>query len=353
MKKPGPFLRKYFPEIYFFLVKLKNRINRLFSPYSVYITDSLGGSFKKYMAEPGFISRVEDLKRNLDPESVDTVDVIIKRLAYYPDESQKRRISKREPVAGGLLEVETEKASVEIEKCIKEATGKHNYLAGRPEESVFCYFHGLTFLPREVSNYIADSDFFDIGAFVGDSAIALNQYNFRKIFSVEISLKSIAKYRVNMARAGIENDRFEIIHAAIAPDDKREPVRLADTGSAGFSLLRNRGKYDEISIEQRSTDYIADKYGISPRFIKVDIEGSAFDFAKGAIKTLTSFRPVVSIAIYHNPVEFFEVKPFLEGFLTNYKFLIRKLSAGVRNNLCHSDVFLIGYPLEAEAGKEQ
>ncbi len=352
MKNPGPFLRKYFPEIYFFLIKLKNGFNRLISPYTIYITDSLGGSFKKYMAEPDFMNKVAELKKNLDPESVVTVDVIMQRLAYYPDESGKRKISQRDRIAGGLLEIETRKTSYEIENCIKEAARKYSFLAKRPEESVFCYFHGLTLLPHEVLNYIAGSDFIDIGAFVGDSAIALKQYNYRKIFSIEISLKSIANYRANMARSGIDNDRFEIIHAAIVSDDQREPVRLADTGSAGFSLLRNRGKYDEISIEQRSTDFIVDKYSISPRYIKVDIEGSALDFAKGAIKTLTAFRPVVSIAVYHNPVEFFEVKPFLEGFLINYKFIIRKLSAGVRNNLCHSDVFLIGYPLEAEAGKE-
>jgi len=352
MKNPGPLLRKYFPEIYFFLVKFKNGLNRLISPYSIYITDSLGGSFKKYMAEPDFMNRVEELKKNLDPDSVVTVDVIMKRLAYYPDESLKRRISKRDRIAGGLLEVETGKKSDEIENCIKEAARKYGFLAKRAEESVFCYFHGLTFLPPEVLNYIAGSDFIDIGAFVGDSAIALSQYNYRKIFSIEISLKSIAKYRANMARSGIDNDRFEIIHAAIVSDDRGEPVRLADTGSAGFSLLRNRSKYDEISIEQRSADYIVDKYNISPRYIKVDIEGSALDFAKGAIKTLTAFRPVVSIAVYHNPVEFFEVKPFLERHLSSYKFIIRKLSAGVRNNLCHSDVFLIGYPSEAAAGKE-
>jgi hypothetical protein len=70
------------------------------------------------------------------------------------------------------------------------------------------------------------------------------------------------------------------------------------------------------------------------------------DFVKGAQKTLSKFRPVLSVAIYHNPIEFFEVKPALEQLLTNYTFLIRKLSSQVKFNQIHSEVVLLGYPKE-------
>ncbi len=162
-----------------------------------------------------------------------------------------------------------------------------------------------------------------------------------------MSLKSIEKYRVNLANCGITPDKFEIINAGLASNDNEPPERLWDTGSSGLSFLRKSGKYDEISVEKKSLDFLVDKYNIVPRFIKVDIEGNSLEFVKGATKTLIKFRPVLSVAIYHNPYEFFEVKPMLEDLLSDYVFLIRKLATGVRNNLCHSEVVLLGYPKEA------
>jgi FkbM family methyltransferase len=346
MKKPGQFLRKYFPYFYFPLVYLINRVKKITTPYTIYITDSLGGSFKQYLAGPDITEKISELKTNLDPESVNTVDVIVKRIAYYPDESNRHKMSRKQEVAGGLIEGETEQARKKIVGAVKEAGSKYRLNLKRLEESVFYYYHGLKLLPPEVADYIAGSEFIDIGAYVGDSAIALKEYNYSRIFSVEMSLKSIGKYKNNMARNNIGIDKYEIINTAIVSDDLREPVQLADTGSPGFSLLRDKGKYDEIRVDQKSLDYIVEKYKLSPRFIKVDIEGSALELVRGATKTLEHFRPVLSIAIYHNPYEFFEVKPFLEDFLYNYKFMIRKLSTGIMNNLCHSDVFLIGYPEE-------
>lgn len=346
MYKPGPFLRKNFPKIYFFLVTVINGLKRITTPYSIYITDSLGGSFKNYISGSEMTRKISDLKRNLDKESCNTIDVIIKRIAFYPDETNKHRISDHKEIAGGLLPEESEQAKQSIAMVLNESKRKYKFLVKSLEDSVFYYYHGLRLLPDKVIDYIRYQDFLDVGAFVGDSAIALKEYNYRKIFSIEMSHKSIEKYKANMAKSNISEDNYEIINVCIVSDDERKPVKLADTGSPGFSLLRNRGKYDEIEIDQKSVDFIVDKYKISPRFIKVDIEGNALEFARGATKTLTRFRPVFSIAIYHNPHEFFEVKPFLESLLNNYVYIIRKLSSGIRNNLCHSDVFLIGYPGE-------
>jgi FkbM family methyltransferase len=191
-------------------------------------------------------------------------------------------------------------------------------------------------LPPEIRKYVTDHDFIDAGAFIGDSAIALAEYQYRKIYSIEMSLKSVERYRVNLANNGINNDT----------NDNEPPVKLHDTGSSGLSFLRRSGKYDEISVEKKSLDFLVDKYKISPRFIKVDIEGNGLEFVEGARKTLIRYRPVLSIAVYHNPREFFEIKPILEDLLRDYKFMVRKLATGIKNNLCHSEVVLLGYPEE-------
>lgn len=346
MRNPGPYLRKNLPKIYYFLTGLVYLSIKLIRPYSIYITDSLGGSFKTYLNNSDISSNVSKLKSNLDYESEETVDVIIKRIMHYPDESNKNKISKREEIAGRMLPSETKQTRKDIDKKLKSYRKKYKCLSKHIEESVFYYFHGLSLLPAEVAAYIDDQDFIDLGAFIGDSAIALMEYRYKKIFSVEMSEKSILKYNFNLKQCGIGKDKFEIINACIISKDEDGSVMLADTGLSGFSLFRRTGKYDEISVEQKSLDYLVEKYKISPRFIKVDIEGNSLEFVKGAKKTLIRFRPVLSIAIYHNPYEFFEVKPLLEELLNEYVFMIRKLAAGIKNNLCHSEVVLLGYPKE-------
>jgi len=346
MKSPGLCLRLKFPKIYFFLTSLINVFIKISRPYSIYITDSLGGSFKSYISNSDMNIKISGLKNDLDSESADTIDVIMKRIMHYPDESNKKKISKREEIAGGLLSAESDRVRKETEIKLKSYRKKYKFLSNHIEESVFYYYHGLSLLPAGIAKYIKDHDFIDLGAFIGDSAIALREFKYKRIFSVEMSLKSILKYKTNLARSNINEDKFEIINACITSNDDEEPVRLSDTGSSGFSVLRRKGKYDEISVDRRSLDYIVEKYKISPHFIKVDIEGNSLEFVRGAKKTLNRFRPVFSIAIYHNPYEFFEVKPLLEELLTDYVFMVRKLSGGIKNNMCHSEVVLLGYPKE-------
>jgi FkbM family methyltransferase len=343
---PGPFLRKRMPKIYFFLTDLVKACNKLTAPYTMYITDSLGGSFKTYISDSGAGNRIASLKSGLDAESVTLIDIMLKRIAAYPDESSKRKITRKAPVAGGLLPVESAETKKKVEKKLRAVRRKYAFLAEHTEESVFYYYHGLSLLPAPVIKYINGRDFVDLGAFVGDSAIALSDFNYRKIYSVEMSLKSIARYKENMKQSGIKNDKYRIINACVSSEGDNSALEIPDTGSAGISSLRIKGKYDRIIVNKKSLDQIVNEYGISPAFIKADLEGNSLEMVKGAKQTLVKFRPVLSIAVYHNPGEFFELKPYLEGFLNNYKFMLRKLSSGIKDNLCHSEVILLGYPAE-------
>lgn len=346
MKQLGPALKESFPNIYFFLTGIINAFRRIIRPYSIYITDSLGGSFKSYFIISDMSVKISELKRNLDKESIDTIDVILQRLLNYPDERYKQKTSRHKEIVGGLLPCETEQVKKKINNKLKHIKRKFKSLSKHIEESVFYYYHGLSLLPDQITKYIKDNDFIDAGAFIGDSAIALKEYQYKKIYSIEISPKSIKRYKANLARHNINVDKFDIINIGIASTNDKTPIKLADTGSSGLSLLRKAGKYDEILVDQKTTDYIVDHYKISPRFIKVDIEGNGLEFVKGAKETLVKYRPVLSIAIYHNPYEFFEIKPLLEKFLIDYVFMVRKLSTGIKNNLCHSEVVLLGYPKE-------
>lgn len=346
MGKVASILRKNVPRVYGFLVDIKLRVKRWLTPHRIYITDSLGGSFKDYFLTRDMPSRIHALERGLDPDSLRTVRVILERLKHYPDERFKRAVSRSAPVIGGLLDVETPGRKKEIHEHLQSLSKSIRLPSSMMEESVFHYAHGLSLLPEKALEYIRGRDFIDAGAYIGDSAIALWTYNYRKIYSIEMSRRSIDKYLKNVTANGIPTSKYEILNFGITGQPTTDPVHLPDTGSAGFSIFRDQGKYDRIAIEQRTLDQLVQEYTIEPRFIKVDIEGYALELIKGAQDTLKRYRPVLSVAIYHNPYEFFEAKPILEDILPGYNFMIRKLCTGLKNNLAHSEVVLLAWPGE-------
>lgn len=348
MAKLGGTIKSRFPYVYHLLVNTVNYFLQLAKPFSIYITDNLGGSFKSYIIHNDMVSKISLLKKGLDNESNETIDVILQRILNYPDERYKQKTAKGKQVIGGLLPAEAEPYRALIMSELKRYKHQIPHISGNIEESVFYFFHGLRLLPEKVIRYIRGGDFMDIGAFIGDSSIALLKYDYRKIYAVEISAKSINQFINNMAKSGIQKTRFEVIHAGISAEDTDESFKIADTGSAGLSSLRNTGKYDEITVPRKTLDGIVSQFKIEPRFIKVDIEGNGLEFTKGAIDTIKRFRPVLSIAVYHNPQEFFEVKPLLEKSVEGYVFMIRKLSCGIKYNQCHSEIILIGYPGEID-----
>ena len=219
-----------------------NYLLQLAKPFSIYITDSLGGSFKNYFIHHDMVSKISLLKKGLDKESVETIDVILQRILNYPDERYKQKTAKGKPVIGGLLPVESEPYRALILGELKSSRQQLPHISRNIEESVFYFFHGLRLLPEKVIQYIRGGDFMDIGAFIGDSSIALLNYGYRKIYAVEISVKSINQFINNMAKSGIQKTRFEVIHAGISSEDTDETIKIADTGSAGLSSLRNTGQ---------------------------------------------------------------------------------------------------------------
>lgn len=58
----------------------------------------------------------------------------------------------------------------------------------------------------------------------------------------------------------------------------------------------------------------------------MDIEGAAYNAILGAVNFLKEDNPLLTLAIYHTPEEFFATKPFLESRDLGYTFMIRNLN---------------------------
>jgi hypothetical protein len=91
---------------------------------------------------------------------------------------------------------------------------------------------------------------------------------------------------------------------------------ISDTGKHNSSL----SCIGDEMVNVTTVDEEVKNRKIKVGFIKADLEGFGLKMIKGAINTIKSQRPVISVGIYHNYEELFELKPFLQKEVKDYEF---------------------------------
>ncbi|MBN1599355.1 MAG: FkbM family methyltransferase [Bacteroidales bacterium] len=339
------YLRLHYPAIYFSVVGIYDKLRS--GKKSIHIFDNCGGSFKEYISKENMEQRLEALKKGMDEYSLHTVDVLYQRLLNYPEHHYGIKINTDySKVVGGLLKEESTKSRKKVKSGMSKIKQQFKFARNNMDASVFYFNHGLIFLPEGVKNYLIDQHFIDLGAYFGDSALALTKYGYSKIFSVEFSPKAIENYKVWMKANKIDNSKYVIVEAAMSSSDDDPPIYMSGNDYTLFSDKLSSEENAVLKVQKRSLDSIVDEYKIQPKLIKADIEGYVLECMKGAVNTLKKYRPVLSLAIYHNPKEFFETKPFLESILDNYSYMIRKMAVTPFGLRSHAETILVAYPNE-------
>jgi hypothetical protein len=100
---------------------------------------------------------------------------------------------------------------------------------------------------------------------------------------------------------------------------------------------------------QIETMAIDDYFWNTPNLVKLfkaDVEGALLDVILGSKRVISENKPILLLAVYHNPHEFFEVKNLIQSWDLNYKFMLKKLTHRRLRNAAHIETFLIGVPKE-------
>ena len=184
---------------------------------------------------------------------------------------------------------------------------------------VFYYHHGLKFLDAGVRDYIENTVFLDLGAFIGDSTYVLAQYKPSKIIAFEPSKQNCNEYISNLQHEKIQN--FELFQMGIA----ERPGRLSlDDNGLGSSFTENGGNdIDVVSVDGFLEQHDYGKIGL----IKADLEGMGLQMVKGALETIKRDRPVLLLGIYHNADEFTGIYALLKDELQGYHYQVEALSS--------------------------
>ncbi len=197
--------------------------------------------------------------------------------------------------------------------------------------SVFGSHNGLDFVP-DIRKRLEGRIAIDGGAFVGDSALVINEFNPSAIYCFEPDLQNRQQLQQTLSRNGLA--AVSIVKAGLG--GVRTVASLSGAHSQ-VSLVMSDDEHGETEVT--TIDDFCSENNVDPALIKLDIEGMEYDAIRGASVTITRCRPVLIISIYHSARDFFEIKPFILELVPSYKFIVRRLDPFHPTN----ETVLIGY----------
>lgn len=279
--------------------------------------------FEEYISKNIYIDKYSNLIKNLDFKSINVVNVNLERVLNFKKIIFANKLSENELL--DYLDLKEYKFlnqknyNVGINFYKKLFPGFNNY-----EIPVFKFHHGLILLDKIAKEYLINKDCIDAGSHTLDSAVMFSTYyNFNSIYSFELDKKNY------LQGLGIVNSKYSHLKNIISINEGiwRENLNIPIINSGtNFSSIDKKSKNKKLSKVVK-LDSFCTKNNLNLGFIKMDIEGAEYDALIGTKETIKKFLPIMSISIYHNPKDFFEIKPLIETFAPDqYDFYIRKLA---------------------------
>lgn len=274
---------------------------------------------------------LREFLQGFDPESV----AVIKKTTFYRHYTNLRH--DQTYVFRTRLKSVTERDAF---SAMKPDLEKEYYLPpGYPfMPEVFRYHHGLSFASNKILNYMKGKAVIDAGAYIGDSVLVMRRYGFSKFFSFDASKYNEKIYRHVMKMNSIPENAYEFIPCGVGAGSAA--LNYDDTGRSNTNFfLEGNDKCRIISVDAFCAARPDEKIG----FIKADVEGFGLQMTHGMLETVRRDRPVMSLATYHSPDEFFGIKLLLEKSGIDYKYRMLHLHHNE-----DSEMALFAWPAELD-----
>jgi FkbM family methyltransferase len=282
-----------------------------------------GARWYKQNFEPYLIENKEVLHEKyfrlidgLDDESVNITKVIVSRLVTFFQNGMfrwKRMLFVATEVEANLLKKQAEEF---LPNVVTFPNGVSNYknwlLRSEMRSEVFFEKH---FIGELVNlNKLRNKDILDVGAFVGDSSLVLQDYTDKKVYAFDPNPTHIEKINGTIKL----NNSDKIVPVPYGLGDKTEGTFMKNVVS-GTSVFTGTG----VPVNITTLDEWLKGNNVEVGLIKVDIEGYEQKFLAGAVETIRRYKPAILISLYHNASDLFEVKPMIDSLNLGYKFKIR------------------------------
>jgi FkbM family methyltransferase len=182
------------------------------------------------------------------------------------------------------------------------------------EYPVFFHKLGLKELPQHVLARIKGKDIIDGGAYIGDSALILEELSPRTIYAFEALKENFDMLNKTIQLNGLRN----VVPLKKGLGKKEGNMKIIPFGSASF-LAEIFGEDAGESVEMISVDDFVNETGAHVGLIKLDVEGSELDVLTGAKETIKEYKPVLVVSVYHRGQDFFEIPKLIKELNPSYQ----------------------------------
>ena len=193
---------------------------------------------------------------------------------------------------------------------------------------------------------ISDKEMFvDGGGYIGDTIkpfVNVTKGNFLKICSFEPDRKNFRKLKTIVRK--IDKNRIEIYPYGLYK--KNGEVEFQEQGNPESGIVKNN-KFSSLSGSVFSEKLRNKKLQVvsidsffenkqPPTLIKMDIEGAEIDALNGARKIISKYKPKLTICVYHNPDDLWEIPLLIKRLNPEYKIYLRHYSSELCETVCYA-----------------
>lgn len=208
------------------------------------------------------------------------------------------------------------------------------------DKEIKCYFTTMgivTIFKMEQYAYqsenikIEDGDvIIDGGGCWGDTALYFaNKAKNTKVYAFEFVPSNIELFNKNIALN--PNANIELVKLALSGESGKS-YNLIDDGAS--SSVTEQETDNSISINTISIDDFVQQNNINKiDFIKLDIEGAELETLNGALNTIKKYKPKLAVALYHNPVDFYEIPNFIKKLDLGYRLYLNHFTPNIAETI--------------------
>lgn len=209
----------------------------------------------------------------------------------------------------GLIWTE-EKSRLEYNKIIRLRTDFKISEEPRPS------WDALQYLPKELKLKGHPINFIDIGAYDGDTLMALYKagIKFNKVLAFEPDPQNFKKLSDNI-KAGKWAEGFCLFPAGTG--DKCSLCRFSGDQGEGSAINAS----SPLTVQIVALDEVVN--GFNPDYIKMDVEGYEKESLCGMVETIKKHQPALAVSLYHKPQDIFELPLLVQNWYKNADFLFR------------------------------
>ena len=90
------------------------------------------------------------------------------------------------------------------------------------------------------------------------------------------------------------------------------------------SLCNQTYNAPEDTVQLLPLDRLVERYGLSPDYIKYDVEGAEKEALLGSTATIEKYAPILQISVYHRSEDLFELLFLARRLCPGARFLLRR-----------------------------